>query len=210
MPSEHGSEPLHRTFANFLLANFSKRRPEPLVRTRSSSSSSDSSFKQPRTPRFAEATSVNSPIDKVSPFADPPLQGRTNSYMAQSQPSDIGFGYISHSDEHIEVPMTPASPLKSAMRVPGAAPRTIENPLSPTFREEQVLEKNEAVNEKQQAKDLVRRRTDRIAIARTNNLAESQDQSPRGKVPAPRRQLQLQSYHSCDDFHDHDHLPRHQ
>lgn len=125
------------------------------MRTRSSSSSSDSSLKQPRTPRFAEATSVHSPIDKVSPFADPPRQIKTHSFMAQAQPSDIGFGYISKSDEHVEVPMTPASPLKSAMKMPGASSRWVENPLSPTFQEEQVLEKNEQLTEKEQAKDLV-------------------------------------------------------
>jgi hypothetical protein len=75
--------------------------------------------------------------------------------MAEAQPSDIGFGYISTSDEHVEVPMTPASPLKSAMKMPGASSRWVENPLSPTFREEQVLEKNEQLTEKEQAKDLV-------------------------------------------------------
>lgn len=137
--------------------NFARKRPEPLVRTRSSSSSSDSSLKQPRTPRFAEATSVYSPIDKVSPFADPPVQGKTTSVMAQAQPSDIGFGYIAQNDEHVEVPMTPASPLKSAMKMPGATSRWVENPLSPTFREEQVLEKKEQLTEKEQAKDLVSR-----------------------------------------------------
>jgi hypothetical protein len=80
--------------------------------------------------------------------------------MAQSQPSDIGFGYISKNDRSslgvpVEVPMTPASPLKSAMRVPGTPGRRIDNPLSPTFREEQILEKHEQMTEKEQAKDLV-------------------------------------------------------
>lgn len=132
--------------------NYSKHRPQPLARTRSSSSSSDSSLKPPRTPRFAEATSVNSPIEhKVSPFADPPSGLKANSFMAQSQPSDIGFGYI---EQHVEVPMTPASPLKSAMKMPGATARWIENPLSPTFKEEQALEKKEGLTEAQQKKDL--------------------------------------------------------
>jgi hypothetical protein len=77
--------------------------------------------------------------------------------MAQAQPSDIGFGYISSNDpsRHVEIPITPASPLKSAMRVPGTPGRKIENPLSPTFREEQVLEKHEESTEKEQVKDLV-------------------------------------------------------
>lgn len=77
--------------------------------------------------------------------------------MAQAQPSDIGFGYISNNDQHVEVPMTPASPLKSAMKIPGTPGRKIDNPLSPTFREEQVLEKTEVETEKEQAKDLVRK-----------------------------------------------------
>jgi hypothetical protein len=52
--------------------------------------------------------------------------------------------------------MTPRSPLKSAMRVPGTPARKIvENPLSPTFREEDILEKREQATEKEQAKDLV-------------------------------------------------------
>jgi len=77
--------------------------------------------------------------------------------MAQSQPSDVGFGYIGSNDasRHVEVPLTPASPLKSAMRIPGTPARKIvDNPLSPTFREEQVLEKHEDMTEKEQAKDL--------------------------------------------------------
>jgi hypothetical protein len=77
--------------------------------------------------------------------------------MAQAQPSDIGFGYISSNEpsRHVEVPMTPASPLKSAMKMPGTPGRKIDNPLSPTFREEQVLEKYEADTEQEQTKDLV-------------------------------------------------------
>ncbi|PSE33093.1 hypothetical protein C7G84_19330, partial [Acinetobacter baumannii] len=50
--------------------------------------------------------------------------------------------------------MTPASPLKSAMRVPGTPARKIENPLSPTFREEEILEKREKDTDKEQANDL--------------------------------------------------------
>jgi len=76
--------------------------------------------------------------------------------MAESQPSDIGFGYIGNdASRHVEIPITPASPLKSAMRAPGTPGRKIDNPLSPTFREEQVLEKHESMTEKEQAKDLV-------------------------------------------------------
>lgn len=137
-----------------------------LVRSRTSSSSSSGlSLKTPRTARFAEATSVNSPIDPStagrSPFADPSI--RTTHLMPQPQPSDVGFGYVADNQpsKHssfvgVEVPLTPASPLKSALKVPGTPGRQL-NPLSPTFREEQILEKHEEKAEKENAKDLVRR-----------------------------------------------------
>ena len=51
------------------------------------------------------------------------------------------------------MPMTPKSPLKSAMRVPGTPGRRIENPLSPTFREEDILESKERDTEAAQKKD---------------------------------------------------------
>jgi hypothetical protein len=133
----------------------------------SSMSSNRSSLKPPRTPRFAEATTVYSPIEPSkegrSPFADPP-KAKTQFAMPQAQPSDIGFGYINDNrrSEIVEMPMTPASPLKSAMKVPGTA-RRIDNPLSPTFREEQILEKHESLTEKEQAKDLVVKTRVRIA-----------------------------------------------
>jgi hypothetical protein len=130
-------------------------------------SSNGSALKPPRTPRFAEATTVYSPIEPSkkgqSPFADPP-KAKTQFAMPQAQPSDIGFGYISDNrrSEIVQMPMTPASPLKSAMKVPGTA-RRIDNPLSPTFREEQILEKREGLTEKQQAKDFVVKTRVRIA-----------------------------------------------
>lgn len=78
--------------------------------------------------------------------------------MAQAQPSDVGFGYMAdnRASKHAsfaEVPMTPNSPLKSALKVPGTPGRL--NPLSPTFKEEQVLEKSEEHTEKRNASDLV-------------------------------------------------------
>jgi hypothetical protein len=83
----------------------------------------------------------------------------------QAQPSDIGFGYIADNrhSQIVEMPMTPASPLKSAMKVPGAGPRKFDAIKSPTFREEQVVEKHETLTEKQQAKDLVVKTRVRIA-----------------------------------------------
>lgn len=139
-----------------------KRQARGAVRSRNSSCSSlGLSIKTPRTARFAEATSVNSPIGPTaagrSPFADPP---QTRHIMPQPQPSDVGFGYVSDNQpsKHasfagVEIPLTPASPLKSALKVPGTPGRL--NPLSPTFREEQVLEKQEGKTEKQNAADLV-------------------------------------------------------
>lgn len=131
--------------------------------------------------------------------------------MAQAQPSDIGFGYIAQADEHVEVPMTPASPLKSAMKMPGANSRWEANPLSPTFHEEQVLEKKEVLTEKEQAKDLVCYAPAELSVLhKTNFLPESQDQSPGGQVPTARRQLQLQSDRPVHALHDPDHLQCHQ
>lgn len=108
-----------------------------------SSSSTSSLGKQPRTPRFAEATSVHSPIE-----------ARDRNVLPESQPGDIGFGYLSSNRESVAVPMSPRSPLKSALKMPGTPGRGL-NPLSPTFREEQVLEKREASTDVEQAKDLV-------------------------------------------------------
>lgn len=76
------------------------------------------------------------------------------SEVPQSQPGDVGFGYINNR-ESMAVPMTPKSPLKSALRVPGTPARRLENPMSPTFAEEEVLEKKEARTAKAQKKDLV-------------------------------------------------------
>lgn len=133
-----------------------------------STNSFASSFKSPRAARFAEATTVNSPIEPPrSSFIAVP----TNHFRPQPQPSDIGFGYIddkhtSHvtvemedtDNNHLprggsEAPLSP--PLKSAMKTPGVAPRNFGNLMSPTFREEHELEKRELATEKEQAKDLV-------------------------------------------------------
>jgi len=129
-------------------------------------------LKSPRTPRFAEATAVHSPIDPSqtsNPFADPP----TNHYAPQPQVSDVGFGYLGAQPKHESVemeetdtrylpPPTPRggalkSPLKSAMKSPGAPPRNfgnLETVLSPTFREEQAVEREEKATEQEQAHDL--------------------------------------------------------
>lgn len=56
----------------------------------------------------------------------------------------------------IEVPLTPHTPLKSALKPPGTAGRLLD-PRSPTFHEEEALEKEELKTEKQNAADLVSR-----------------------------------------------------
>lgn len=147
------------------------------VRPRTSSSSSSGlTIQTPRTARFAEATSVDSPIDPSNqaklPFKHP--QTNTRHLMAQPQPADVGFGYVAdnrashNSYAGVEIPLTPNSPLRSALKVPGTPGRL--NPLSPTFKEEQVLEKHEEDTEKMNAKDLVRLSAEEIRVhASTNN-----------------------------------------
>lgn len=108
----------------------------------------------PRSARFAEATAIHSPTameNSRSPFADPPNQSRN-----QPDVSDVGFGYVNAQDptQHVPHHAAPVSPLKSALKVPGTPARTL-NPLSPTFREEFNLEKQEKQAEKANAKDLV-------------------------------------------------------
>lgn len=138
-----------------------KRRPSALKLTPSRSSStgtsstSTASLKPPRTPRFAEATTVHSPIE---PQVSNPFVGRDEDPQSvPAQPADVGFGYINDDTrtQTINVPMTPKSPLKSAMRIPGTPARRIENPLSPTFREEDILEAREKDTEAAQKKDVV-------------------------------------------------------
>jgi len=156
------------------MPSYSEKKPPSVTvntGTRPRSASGDSTAtKTPRTARFAEATAVCSPIEPSqksrNPFADPP----TNHYIPQPQPADVGFGYlhkISHESVEMEEetdrkylpPPTPAtamrSPLKSALKSPGAPPRDLNAIKSPTFKEEQILEKAEAATEKEQVRDLV-------------------------------------------------------
>ena len=132
------------------------------TRSRTPSSASSLSLKPPRTPRFAEATAVNSPLEPSQDHQNFSSRDMTTHYSPQPQVSDMGFGYIDDNatNRHASYPAVPMddgpkSPLKSAMRVPGTPGRRIENPLSPTFKEEQVLEKQEAKTDKAQVADLV-------------------------------------------------------
>lgn len=147
----------------FQTIDLNEKRPSIITRSlrTNSESSTSSGLSTPRKTRFAEATSVDSPVkgpnEFKSPFADPPA---TMTATTEHKPSDVGFGYISDNnpvEQHATVPVTygpGGQPLKSAMKTPGTAARLI-NPLSPTFREEQMLEREEEKTEKQQANDLV-------------------------------------------------------
>lgn len=144
--------------------------PTSTKSTCSTTISSSSSMKTARLARFAEATTVHSPIDPPqhahSPFADPAPPPPPQKHA----PSDVGFGYISSAapaddssirTQTLTIPHSsgggPKSPLKSALKSPGAAPtpRRTDAILSPTFKEESLLEKQEVDTEKVQAQDLV-------------------------------------------------------
>ncbi|KAK5132455.1 hypothetical protein LTR08_009066 [Meristemomyces frigidus] len=152
------------------MSDSQRKKPTFTIETRPRASSEDSttpsvtktqSLKSPRAARFAEATAVNSPVEaRKFPFSERTL---SNHYMAQPQPSDVGFGYVNRvesvempdtdNNDYPSMPRTPG-PLKSAMKTPGGAPRDFRNMLSPTFKEDEVLEKHEAQTEKTQAQDL--------------------------------------------------------
>lgn len=117
--------------------------------TRSSSESSGASLKSPRTARFAEATTIYSPIEPSgkSPFADPAAQ--TTQGVA-----DTGFGYVANNTpaQRADDSMPPMSPWRADLKVPKSAMSL--NPMSPTFREEYFLEKGEQHAEKENARDV--------------------------------------------------------
>ncbi|CAP95397.1 Pc21g05000 [Penicillium rubens Wisconsin 54-1255] len=124
--------------------------PQHTVReNRSDSDTSNASLKSPRTARFAEATSIHSPIGCTeagrSPFADPPNP------QARGDVGDVGFGYVAANNEHAN-DQVPMSPFRPDLKVPQTAKSL--NPLSPTFREEYMLEKQEKKAEVENARDL--------------------------------------------------------
>jgi hypothetical protein len=152
------------------------------------------SLRSPRTARFAEATAVHSPIEPLS-----------NHFMAQPQVSDVGFGYVGNKHESVEMPNTdhndyPAmkTPLKSAMKTPGAAPRDFGNMLSPTFKEEEQLEKNQAHTDKEQARDLVRRFAMNSMKHQLTLYAEDQGSCTDRQILPQRHQLLLRTHHHFD------------
>jgi len=66
---------------------------------------------------------------------------------------------MEETDQKYLPPPTPGtpmrSPLKSALKSPGAPPKSLSAIKSPTFREEQILEKAELATDKEQVRDLV-------------------------------------------------------
>lgn len=145
-------------------------------RPRASSANSLSSLKTPRIARFAEATTIHSPIDAVrSPFTSHPP---TNHYTPQPQPADFGLEY--YNEKHMSVEMEEVDshqqyaaplvspPLKSAMKTPGAPPKSSKSAFfgpDENFREEEEnLEKEEALTEREQARDLVSRAVPQIRL----------------------------------------------
>ena len=180
-----------------------KKYPSMMTRSRNSSSSSSASLKTPRTARFAEATSVHSPINKTetgrSPFADPPENG--------PKPSDVGFGYIGNNGTPVEQEATIRSngplspPLKSALKTPGTPGRML-NPLSPTFREEQVLEKEEEKTEVRNAQDLVSTLVYYHLPQMLTMTIESQSSGTHGEDGAPGCQFLLFIDCALNDVYD--------
>ncbi|EPS25961.1 hypothetical protein PDE_00897 [Penicillium oxalicum 114-2] len=125
---------LFRTSYHSGMGDLPLQQPHQTPQARSSPEGCGASLQSPRTARFAEATTAGG-------------VGHT------------GFGYVAASDPaqyaaDSRPPMTPAlaSPLRTGLRVPNTAKSL--NPLSPTFREEYMLEKQEKETEKENARDL--------------------------------------------------------
>lgn len=125
---------------------------------------------------------------------------------AEPKPSDVGFGYISNDPVQQQATLRSdmyaqtGAPLKSALKTPGTPGRHL-NPLSPTFREEQMLEKEEGKTEIQQAKDLVSFEID-LSFALTNGLTENQNSSPYGQICLAGCQLLLLTYRPLNAEHN--------
>lgn len=177
-PLDVVSGPRRSRNIGFQTVDLNEKTPEITTRSvRTNSDSSTSSNNTPRKARFAEATSVCSPVDGPksfrSPFADPPASMASMDH----KPSDVGFGYIADNgpvEQHATIPVSYGAggqPLKSALKTPGTAARLI-NPMSPTFREEQLLEREEEKTEKQQAKDLVSSHLEQF-LNKTDSVTEN-------------------------------------
>ncbi|RKF57099.1 hypothetical protein GcM3_190014 [Golovinomyces cichoracearum] len=125
--------------------------------------------KKARKPRFIESTAVHSPIEYGPSNKSSALDHSTQSPMVQIQPSDVGLTYLENSnrlsdDILIEMPHTSKRNMNLGEADDHSTPRREGiNQLSPTFREEQTLQKCEKLTEKEQAKDLKVKTKVRIA-----------------------------------------------
>lgn len=115
--------------------------------------------RSPRNARFAEATTVISPVEgKRNPFMGSPIEtNRKPSPERGDAPYSSGFSNNNIKHTSVQMPMTPFTPVTArtpgALKVPGTPGRYLD-PRSPTFKEELALEKEEANAEKQNANDL--------------------------------------------------------
>jgi hypothetical protein len=76
-----------------MATNLNKKGLTVTIERRNTDDSVSGETKTPRTARFAEATSVYSPIDAPrSPFSGSGYP--TNHFKPQPQVSDVGFGYV--------------------------------------------------------------------------------------------------------------------
>ena len=89
--------------------------------------------------------------------------------------------------------MTPKTPMKSALKVPGTPARLLD-PRSPTFNEEVALEKQELSTEKQNARDLVSLAPSTQDKYELTLSTGSKEACPDSKVLPPRCQLLLLPY----------------
>ncbi|KAK2750118.1 hypothetical protein FQN57_004613 [Myotisia sp. PD_48] len=108
--------------------------------------------------------STNPPVR--SPFSDSPAMSTESESSHPPKVSDVGFGYVADNQpsRNVSFPDAPQnatmrplnSPLKSALKSPGTPGRfgVGGNPMSPTFREEQILEFHEKETERENAKDV--------------------------------------------------------
>lgn len=220
------------------MASSVSKGPSISIRTRDDSADSQ---KSPRAARFAEATSVDSPIDAPIGgfrFNETPYTP-VESCKPQLQAGDIGFGYINDRRSmaevpHVEMPASehdiqalpvspgPKSPLKSAMKSPRTRkPAGLDLPLksptfqqplksplfqeeailSPTWREEKLLERRETRTSKRQQEDLVSLTKLTLTLQTDDSSAASQNTCSHGQTHTPIHKLLLQSHRPCYGWH---------
>lgn len=178
------------------MATITPKRPSPTIAVRTSTPSIDSLIKP--TPAAIPVTTTTTADSPDSPFE---LRTATTLtfpayHFPQPQPADVGFGYLAGQDvaclsapyhhrlsSGVEMPATPLSaPLRSTLKMSGAARSSIGGPLSPTFVEEQVLEKQETHTAAEQAKDLVCTAPSYLTPRHTSSLTSLPPQKVKTRV----------------------------